>query len=77
MSLIGQTKLDILLELREQPSHGYALAEKLDISHGYIYTHIDELRNEEMVELQDERDGKKVYRLSENGQLLLRALGEN
>ncbi|EMA41449.1 PadR family transcriptional regulator [Halococcus hamelinensis] len=74
MSLIGQTKLDILSELGEQPSHGYALADELEISHGYIYTHLSELSEEGMIEITDERDGKKIYALTDSGQLLLRAL---
>lgn len=74
MSLVGQTKRKILREFSEQPSHGYELAEKLDISHGYVYTHLSELRDEGMIELQKEENGKKVYQLTENGELLLQAL---
>ena len=60
--------------LDDEPAHGYLLAEKLDLSHGYIYTHLKELRDEGMIEIVEERDGKKVYGLTQNGEYLLMAL---
>lgn len=80
MSLIGETKLSILRELANGPSHGYAIAEEVGMSHGGIYTHLQELQEESVVEIKEEQEegrGKKMYRLTDNGQLLLRALGEN
>jgi len=80
MSLIGETKLSILRELALGPSHGYGLAEELSTSHGGIYTHLNELQEEGMIEVKEEHEegrGKKMYRLTDNGQLLLRALGED
>ena len=80
MSLIGETKLSILRELANGPSHGYAIAEEVGMSHGGIYTHLQELQEESVVEIKEEHEegrGKKMYRLTDNGQLLLRALGEN
>ena len=80
MSLIGNTKLRILRKLSEGPSHGYAIAEELGMSHGGIYTHLNELQEEGMIAVEDEQEegrGKKKYKLTENGQLLLQALGEN
>ncbi|WP_331714052.1 winged helix-turn-helix domain-containing protein [Halobacterium sp. CBA1126] len=76
MALISETKLDILQHLSEEPSHGYALAEKLDLSHGYIYTHLGELGEEGMIEVVEERDGKKIYELTESGEYLLKAFSE-
>jgi DNA-binding PadR family transcriptional regulator len=46
MSLIGETKVAILRELQDGPSHGYAIAKVVDISHGGVYTHLDELDQE-------------------------------
>ena len=80
MSLIGETKLSILRELASGPSHGYAIAEELGMSHGGIYTHLKELQEESIIEVKEEQEGgrgKKMYDLTENGHLLLRALGEN
>jgi DNA-binding PadR family transcriptional regulator len=79
MSLIGDAKLQILLKLREEPSHGYALADKLGISSGYIYQHLEELQEAAMIEVEEsETEGRQrtFYRLTENGELLLEALGE-
>lgn len=80
MSLIGETKLRIIRELTNGPSHGYAIADRLEMSHGGIYTHLKELQEEGMIEVEEEQEegrGKKIYELTENGQLLLRALGED
>jgi DNA-binding PadR family transcriptional regulator len=79
MSLIGETKLNILLRLREDPTHGYELADELGISKGYVYQHLEELQEAGMIEVeQEETEGRqrKFYRLTENGELLLEALGE-
>jgi DNA-binding PadR family transcriptional regulator len=75
--LISDTKLNILRQLRSEPLHGYALAAELGLSHGYIYTHLGELREAGMIELSAEHDGKKVYRLTQNGQYLVRAFDDN
>ncbi len=76
MGLVPETKVRILENLSEEPSHGYRIAEELDLSHGYIYTHLKELREEGMIELVEERGGKKVYAPTENGEYLLKALSD-
>lgn len=73
MGLISETKLDILRAIQSSPTHGYALAQDLDLSHGYIYTHLDELREAGMIEVDEERDGKKIYVLTTNGEHLVKA----
>lgn len=78
MSLIGNTKRDILVRLREGPTHGYEIANELGISKGYVYQHLEELQEEGMIEIyENETEGRQrtTYRLTENGQLLLEALG--
>jgi len=80
MSLIGETKRRILLRLREEPTHGYTLAKELDISKGYVYQHLEELQEAGMIEVyEDESEGRQrtSYQLTENGELLLKALGES
>lgn len=74
MGLVSETKIRILEALDEEPSHGYFLAEKLDLSHGYIYTHLKELRDEKMIEVVEVDGDKKIYDLTENGEYLLLAL---
>lgn len=79
MSLIGDTKHQILLRLQEEPTHGYALAKELEISSGYVYQHLEELEDAGMIEVRNkESEGRQrmTYQLTENGQLLLQALGE-
>jgi DNA-binding PadR family transcriptional regulator len=74
--LLGETKLAILRQLRSEPSHGYALADQLDLSHGYVYTHLGDLEEAGMIEIQAEDDGKKVYRLTKNGEYLVKAFDD-
>jgi len=76
MSIVGDTKLGILKELNRGPSHGYDIAEAVNISHGGVYTHLQELEDAGLIEMFKEEDDKKIYRLTENGELLLEALGE-
>lgn len=79
MSLIGDTKLRILLRLRDEPTHGYELAEELEISSGYVYRHLEELQEAGMISvLETEEEGRQriTYGLTESGELLLKALGE-
>lgn len=74
--LIGETKLQILRHLRSEPLHGYALAEELDLSHGYVYTHLKELREAGMIEVLEEPGDKKVYHLTQNGEYLVKAFDQ-
>ena len=76
MGLVPETKVRILEMLAEEPAHGYLIAEKIDLSHGYIYTHLRELREEGMIRIAEERDGKKIYELTQNGEYLLMALND-
>jgi len=59
MGLVPETKVRISETLAEEPPHGYLLAEKLDLSHGYIYTHLKELHDEGMIQVVKEPEGKK------------------
>ena len=80
MGLIGDTKLEILRELTNGQAHGYAIAEEIGVSSGGIYTHLNELEEEGMIAVTEQREEgrqQKYYKLTENGELLLKALGEN
>lgn len=74
MGLVPETKVRILETLAEESAHGYLLAERLDLSHGYIYTHLKELRDEGMIEVVEEDGDRKIYGLTQNGVYLLSAL---
>ena len=76
MGLVPETKIRILEYLSSEEAHGYEIAKELNLSHGYIYTHLKELREEGMIEIEEERDRKKVYRLARNGEYLLKALSD-
>lgn len=76
MGLVPETKVQILETLADEPAHGYLLAEKLDLSHGYIYTHLRELRDERMIDVVEENEGKKIYGLTQNGEYLLKPLSD-
>lgn len=79
MSLVGETKVSILKELVDGPKHGYQIADNLDISKGGVYNHLQDLEEADMVDLVEEQEsgrGKKTYKITENGLLLLEALGE-
>ncbi|WP_312909953.1 helix-turn-helix transcriptional regulator [Natronosalvus caseinilyticus] len=55
------------------------MAKELEISSGYVYQHLQELQDEGMIEVhEDETEGRQrtTYQLTENGELLLEALGE-
>jgi DNA-binding PadR family transcriptional regulator len=73
MGVLGETKRRILQELGREPAHGYALADRLKISLSAMYPHLKELRENGF--LRAEHIGRrKVYRLTEKGKLLLKAL---
>ncbi len=77
MSLLGATKESILRELEGEPKHGYAIADSVGISKGGVYSHLQDLKNEGMVVVDEvEKDGRgvKTYRLTEAGELLVEAL---
>jgi DNA-binding PadR family transcriptional regulator len=78
MALIGDTKVDILRELKNGQAHGYAIAEEIGVSSGGIYTHLNELEQEGMIAVTEQRDEgrqQKYYEITENGEILLKALG--
>ena len=73
MSIISQPKKRILLELQDGPKHGYEIAKLANLPLGSIYDHLAELVEAGFVEY-EEKNRKKVYRLTEKGEMLLKAL---
>jgi len=80
MPIINEKVLDILLYLHDESAHGYQLYDDIDnISKGHVYQHLKELRESGLIEVhEEETEGlqRKTYRLTENGEMLLKALGE-
>ena len=82
MALVDERKVHVLLHIYEHsPVTGYGIAtsddENIEYTKGYIYDVLDELETEGMIEVADrESEGRQrvTYQLTENGELLLRAL---
>lgn len=73
MAVVSRTKRRILEAIEAKPEHGYAISRRLKLPLTGIYAHLAELTREGFVV--GEREGRRtVYRLSEKGRLLLRAL---
>lgn len=69
---LTDSKRRILSILEEEPKHGYVLAKELNVQGSTIYQHLSEL--EEAGYLESEEEGRrKVYSLTDKGQLILKA----
>lgn len=71
--MVGKTKLRILKAITHSPQHGYALSKKLGVSVSSIYEHLKVLEKLGLVKVEEKGD-KKLYSITENGELLLKAL---
>ncbi|AKG91964.1 Transcriptional regulator PadR-like family [Geoglobus ahangari] len=75
MAIISKAKFEILKELSKSPQHGYALAKKLNITISSVYTHLSELEEGGFIEHEVSKR-RKIYRLTEKGEQLLKLLIE-
>lgn len=73
MVIISTPKRKILEEIKRDPCHGYTLSQKLNIPLASIYEHLKELREKKLIEPTVE-DRRKIYRLTEKGKMLLKAI---
>lgn len=73
--VVGATKRRILLELRRNRLHGYALAARLRLPLNGIYDHLRQLAQEGFV-VHAEAGRRKVYSLTAKGSKLAEALRE-
>jgi DNA-binding PadR family transcriptional regulator len=79
----GDVRVALLLALKEGPTHGYELGQRLERasgggwrpSPGSIYPTLQALADEELVTC-EERDGKRVYALSRRGTSFLKERAE-
>jgi len=69
---LTDAKRRILSLLDEEPRHGYALAKELGKQGPTIYEHLQELEEADYVEGREE-GRRKVYSLTERGELTLQA----
>jgi len=73
VSIISQSKKKILFQLLNEPKHGYKIAKSTNLPMGSIYDHLSELLKAGFIEC-EEKDGKKIYKLTKKGEILLKAL---
>ena len=77
MSLIGETKMEILRQLTEGPSHGYQLHKDVEVSSPVVYRHLNDLEEAGMVDssvIENNNRDKTMYQLTEDGEKLLELL---
>jgi DNA-binding PadR family transcriptional regulator len=80
----GDLKLYLLKLLDEEPRHGYQIILQLENrflgmyspSPGTVYPRLQALEEEGLIEVVDESEGRKVYRLTERGRSELRERAE-
>jgi len=73
MGIVSSTKKRILDEIVSRPTHGYEISKRLDMPISSVYEHLKELREHGLIEY-EESGRRKVYILTEKGNLLLKAL---
>lgn len=75
VSLIGDTKMEILSRLSESPAHGYQLHKEVGVTTSTIYAHLDEFEDAEMIEqVKPTEEGRVMYQITEQGEQLLELL---
>lgn len=77
MSLIGETKMQVLRLLNESPSHGYKMHKEIGITTSTVYQHLNELEEAGMVEsasVEGKTRERTEYRITEKGTQLLELL---
>lgn len=73
MTIISNSKRKILEEIKRNPCHGYVLSQKLKIPVASVYVHLKELREKKLIEPTN-KDGRRIYKLTEKGEMLLKAV---
>lgn len=76
MISIGITKQNILREINGNAIHGYMIAKNLNLKTSTVYIHLKDLEREGFIESKKE-DDRVLYRLTEKGNLLVKALFKN
>ena len=72
----GLLKIIILMTLKDQPMHGYALIKSIEANHGFapsagtIYPTLQMMEDEELISLNEEKN-KKTYSITQKGLQLL------
>jgi DNA-binding PadR family transcriptional regulator len=69
---LTDAKRNILVELADEPQHGYLLAKKLGVQGSTIYEHLQQLEDNDYVQSEQD-DRRKVYSLTQKGKLTVKA----
>jgi DNA-binding PadR family transcriptional regulator len=69
---ITTAKKRVLAALEKEPKHGYILAQELGVRGSTIYEHLDQLEEHDYIEAEN-ADRRRVYTLTEKGELILEA----
>lgn len=69
---LTDAKRNILVELADEPQHGYLLAKELGVQGSTIYEHLQQLEDNEYVQSEQD-DRRKVYSLTQKGKLTVAA----
>jgi len=79
VSLIGESKFQILRLLNESPSHGYEMHKKMGVTTSTIYQHLEELEEAGMVEsksVEGDTRTRTEYHITDKGSQLIDLLSE-
>ena len=73
MELIGPTKKKILMEIANEPCHGYKLALALTLPLATVYGHLQDLKELGLVKSHT-KDRQIIYELTEKGKLFIKVI---
>jgi predicted transcriptional regulator len=73
MELIGPTKKKILMEIANEPCHGYKLALTLTLPLATVYGHLQDLKELGLVKSRT-KDRQIIYELTEKGKLFIKVI---
>lgn len=79
MSLIGETKEEILRLLDDSPSHGYKMHKEVGVTTSTIYQHLDELEEAGMIRsdpVEGDTRNRTEYHITDEGRQLLDLLSD-
>lgn len=74
MRILASRKKKILEIIEKGSAHGYRIADELQIPLSSVYEHLRDLREHGLIQAR-QQGRRRIYRLTEKGKLLLKALG--
>jgi Transcriptional regulator PadR-like family. len=62
-----KTKREILRRIDQELTWGYNLADELDLTPQTVYSHLDDLEEQEYIKQSGEESGRTIFSLTEKG----------